>query len=183
MKPVDARITTTLQVLPRWIVALFSLHLSPLEVQVRDNMTASAEKSDVTLDGAFKDNGFEGKGTFTFKDLRLAGHTISALRANSGIDYRKTGLLLTDLTIETDDATSSTAILSLTAPREKNGYKIDVKDLNVAYRSGGALLEQCNLNLTLEPGERPVSGDLRFSARNIQFRGIGSRNLSGSWKV
>ena len=179
-KPVDVKISTTLQVLPERIDGLSSLHLSPLEVQVKDNMTASVEKSDVTVDGTFKDNTFAGKAAFNIKGLRLAGHTISRLKANSGLDYRKTGFLLTNLAIETEDATSSAAILSLTAPREKNGYKIDVKDMNVAYRNGDALLEQCDLYLTLQPGERPISGDLHFSARNIQFKGIGSQNLSGA---
>jgi hypothetical protein len=179
-KPVVAKITTALQVLPERIVALSSLYLSPLEVQGEDNIIASIEKGEVTVDGTFKDNTFEGKGAFTAKDLRLAGHTISKLKANSGIDYRKTGLLLTDLAIETEDATSSTAILNVTAPRERNGYKIDIKDVNVAYRNGDALLEQCDLYLTLQPGERPISGDLRFSARNIQWKGIGSQHLSGA---
>ncbi len=179
-KPVDVKITTVLQVLPERIVALSSLYLSPLEVQVKDNIIVSAEKSDVTLDGTFKDNAFAGKAAFNMKGLRLAGHTISGFKANSAIDYRKTGLLLTDFAIATEDATFSAATLSLTAPREKKGYEIDVKDMNVAYRSGGALLEQCDLYLTLQPGERPVSGDLRFSARNIQFKGIASRNLSGT---
>ena len=130
---------------------LLSIFL-PLEVQVKDNMTASVEKSDVTVDGTFKDNGFEGKGAFTIKGLRFAGHTISMLKGKSVIDYRKPGFLLTGLAIETEDANSSAAILSLTAPHEKTGYKIDVKDMNVAYRNGDALLEQCDLYLTLNPG-------------------------------
>jgi hypothetical protein len=181
-KPVDVKITTTLQVLPERIVALSSLHLSPLEVQVKDNMTASVEKSDVTVEGTFKDNTFAGKAAFNIKDLRLAGHTISRLKANSDIDYRKTGFLLTDLAIETEDATSSAGLLSLTPPGDKAGYKIDVKDMNVAYKTGGVLLEECDLYLTLQPDKRPVSGDLRFSAENILFNGIGSRNLSGAGK-
>jgi hypothetical protein len=181
-KPVDVKITATLRATRERIDGLSFLHFSPLEVQVKDNMTASVGKSDVTIEGTFEDNTFEGKGVFTTKDLRLAGQTISRLKANSGIDYRKTGLLLTDLAIETEDATSSAAILSLTAPREETGYKLDVKDLNVAYQKRGVLLEECDLYLTLQPDERPVSGDLRFSARNILFNGIGSRNVSGAGK-
>jgi len=179
-KPVDVKITTTLRTTRERIDGLSSLHLSPLEVQVKDNMTASVEKSDVTVEGTFKDNTFAGKGTFTIKGLRFAGHTISTLKTNFGVDYRKTGFLLTDLAIETEDATSSAGLLSLTPPGDKTGYKVDVKDMNVAYRKEGVLLEQCDLYLALQPNQRPISGDLRFSARNILFKGIGSRNLSGT---
>jgi hypothetical protein len=94
------------------------------------------------------------------KGLRLAGHTISGFKANSAIDYRKTGLLLKDLAIATEDATFSAATLSLTAPREKNGYEIDVKDMNVAYRSGGALLEQW---ICTNPSTRRKTGFWRSS--------------------
>ena len=89
---------------------------------------------------------------------------------------------MTNLNIETEDATSSAGLLSLTPPLDKTGYKIDVKDLNVAYQKRGVLLEECDLYLTLQPDKRPVSGDLRFSAKNILFNGIGSRNLSGAGK-
>ena len=179
-KPFDAKITTTLQVLPERIVVLSSLHFSPLEVQAKNNMTASVEKSEVSIEGTFEDNTFKGKGAFTAKGLRLAGHTISGFKANSGIDYRKTGLLLTDLAIETEDVTSSAGLLSLTLPGDKAEYEIDVKDMNVAYRNGDVLFEQCDLYLTLHPDQEPVSGVLRFSVRNIQSKGIGSQNLSGA---
>jgi len=178
-KPVDVKITTTLQVLPERIDGLSSLHLSPLEVQVKDNMTASVEKSDVSVEGTFKDNTFEGKGALNMTGLRFAGHKIPRLKGNSGLEYLRDGVLLTNLRIETEGATSSAAILSLTPPLDKTGYKIDVKDMNVAYKTGGVLLEECDLYLTLQPNQRPVSGDLRFSVRNILFKGIGSRNLSG----
>src|SRR4030042_6452192 len=75
-KPVDVKITTTLRTTRERIDGLSSLHLSPLEVQVKDNMTASVEKSEVTVEGTFKDNTFEGKGAFITEDLQLAGHTI-----------------------------------------------------------------------------------------------------------
>jgi len=179
-KPVDVKITTTLRATRDRIDGLSSLHLSPLEVQVKDNMTASVEKSDVTIEGTFKDNTFAGKSAFTIKGLRFAGHTVSTLKANSGIEYLRDGVFLTNLSIETEDGTSSGGLLSLTPPGDKAGYKIDVKDMNVAYRKGGVLLEECDLYLTLQPNQRPVSGDLRFSARNILFKGIGSRNLSGT---
>jgi hypothetical protein len=142
-------------------------------------MTASVEETEVTLEGTFKETTFAGKGVFNMKGLRFAGHTIRRLQANSGIDYRKTGLLLTGLAIETEDGTSSAGLLSLTPPGDA-GYKIDVRNMNVAHRNGGALLEECNLTLALQPGERPISGDLRFSARKIQFKGVDSQNLTGA---
>lgn len=179
-KPVDVKITSTLRATREGIDGLSSLHLSPLEVQLKDNMTASIEKTTVTVDGTFKDNVFSGKGAFTLKGLQFGGHMISTLKANSGINYRKTGLLLTDLAIETEDGTSSAGLLSLTPPGDKAGYKIDVKDMNVVYRNGDALLEECDLYLTVQTSKRPFSGDLRFSARNILLKGIGSRNVSGA---
>jgi len=179
-KPVDVKITTTMQVLPERVNTLSSLRLSPLEVQVKDNMTASVESGDVTLEGTFKDNTLAGKAAVNMKGLRFAGHTVSRLKAKSGVDYRKTGFLLTNLAIETEDWTSSVGLLSLTPPSDKTGYKIDVKGMNVAYRTGGVLLEECDLFLTLQPNKRPVSGDLRFWVRNILFKGIGSHNLSGA---
>lgn len=179
-KPVDMKITATLRATRERIDGSSSLHLSPLEVQVKDNVTVSMEKSEATLEGTLRDDTFQGKGVFTAKNLRLAGRTISTLKANSGIDYRKTQLLLTNLAIQTEDATSSAGLLTLTPPHDKTGYEIDINKMNVAYRIGGALLERCDLYLTLRPGERPVSGDLRFSAGNIQFKGIGFQNLSGA---
>jgi hypothetical protein len=179
-KPVDVKISTTLQVLPERIDALSSLQLSTLEVQVKDSLTASVESGDVTLDGAFQDHTFAGKAAFNMKDLRFAGHTISRLKANSGLEYSREGVLLTNLSIETEDAASSAGLLSLTLPRDKTGYKIDVEDMNVTYRKGDVLVEECDLYLTLQPNKRPVSGDLRFSARNILIKGIGSRNVSGT---
>lgn len=181
-KPVEVKIKATLRATRQRIDVLSSLHLSSLEVQVKDNMTASVEKSDVTLDGAFKQHTFAGKAAFNMKGLRLAGHAISRLKAKSGVDYRKTGFLLTDLAIETEDVTSSAATLSLTAPRDKTGYGIEVRDMNVAYRNRGALLKQCDFYLTLQSREGPVSGDFRFFAKNILINGIDSRNLSGAGK-
>jgi hypothetical protein len=180
VKPAGVKITTTLRASRERIEGLSSLHFSPLEVQVKDNMTASVENSDVTVEGTFKGNTLAGKAAVNMKGFRFAGHTIPRLKANSALEYLRDGVLLTNLNIETEDGTSSAGLLSLTPLGDKAGYKIDVKDMNVAYRKGGVLIEECDLYLALQPNQRPVSGDLRFSARNILFKGIGSQNLSGA---
>ena len=178
-KPVNMKASTTLRATQQRIDVSSSLSLSPLEIQLKDATTISFENSNVTVEGSFKGNDFSGRSSFEIKGVRFAGYTTAGLKGSSIIDYQPDAVTLTSLTLEAEEGTSSANRVNITLPRERTGYAIDVKGMNVRYRQGDPLLKQCDLQLYLHPNSNSLSGDLRFLAGNILFQGIASRNISG----
>ena len=177
--PVDVKGSASVQATPQYIDVSSSLHLSPFEIQGKDASTASIEKSDLAVDGTFKGRNFSGKCSFETRGVRFAGYTTSRLKGKSLIDYQPDTITLTSLTLEAEEGTSSANRVNITLPRERTGYAIDVKGMNIRYRQGDLLLKQCDLQLNLHPDTNSLSGDLRFSTGNILFQGIASQNISG----
>ena len=178
-KASDAKVSGTLRVASQQIDVSSSFDLSPLELQLKDGTTALLEDSHITVTGILKGNAFSGKSTLDAKGIRVADHKIARLKSGSGIDYLGDTVTLTHLTLEAEEGTLSAGRANITLPRETTGYKIDIKDLNAQYRNGEASLKQCDVLLNLHPNTKSVAGDLHFSAGNVLFQGVSSRNISG----
>ena len=179
VNPVDVKGSASVQATPQHIDLLSSLHLSPFEIRGKDASTASVGKSELAVDGTFKGRNFSGKCSFETRGVRFADYAVSRLRGTSIIDYQPDTITLTSPALEAEEGTSSANRVNIVMPREGTGYVIDIKDVNVRHRQGDPSLKQCDLHLNLHPDTNSFSGDLRFSAGNILFQGIASRNISG----
>ena len=178
-KPFDVRLSTTLRGTRERMDIISLLSLSSLEIKFKDEKTLSLNSGNVTIEGTIKDHGFSGKDLFEIEGIRFADRSIPWLKSRSSIDYQKGEMTIRNPMIETEDLSSSANHVRITMPETKPGYNVEIRSMNAAYRATEALIKEGDFHLTLSPSKETVSGDLRFSAKNILSQGITFSHVSG----
>ena len=181
-KPVDARLSALLRTIQKRLVATSLINLSPVEMKMQGGETIHFDSGSVTLDGAIEGGGFSGKNTFDIKSIRYAGHILDGVKGGSSIHYRNENFDVKNLTIETKAAKLSANQVTISLPGIKSVYILDIRGMNAAYRDREALLRESDLYLVLRLAGKSLSGDLRFTAGTILFKGIAAGNLSATSK-
>jgi hypothetical protein len=171
-KPVDARVSGSIQGIPGQFNVTSLLNLSPLEMESYGGEPLRLENVLVMMEGTMKGGTFSGKNSLEIKGLRFAGRLFPWFKSSSGIDYKENEVNLRDLRIETEETKSSAASLRITIPNTKRDYTVEIKGADAAYRTGEAAIKQADLFVGMRQDPKTISGDLRFSAGNIALQGM-----------
>jgi hypothetical protein len=178
-KPLDVRLSATLHGTQERMDIISSLSLSSLEIKFKDEKTLSLNSGNVTMEGTMKGSDFSVKNSLEIKGVRFADRSIPWLKSRSTIDYQKGEMTIRNPLIETEDLKLSANDIRITTPESKMSYTVEIKGMNAAYRATEALIKEGDFHLTLSPGKETVTGDLRFSAKNILSQGITFSHVSG----
>jgi hypothetical protein len=178
-KPANARLSATLRGTQQQMAVVSFLDLSRHEIKFKGGETVYLEGSHLMIDGIIKDSAFSGKTSFETKGIQYADYIIRGLRSSSSIDYQKNEITIKNLTSETEYIKSSATQVRITLLEKKTGYEVDITDMNVSVHDGEVVLNQCDLYLGLQPGQKSISGDLRFSLGNMMIQGMSFAQVSG----
>ena len=181
-KPFDVRLSTTLNGTRERMDIMSLLSFSSLEIKFKDEINLSLNSGNVTIEGTIKDHDFSGKNSLEIKGIRFADRSIPWLKIRSSIDYQKGEMTIRNPLIETEDLKLSAYDIRITTPESKMGYTVEIRSMNAAYRAPEALIKEGDFHLTLSPSKETVTGDLRFSAKNILSQGITFSHVSGIGK-
>ena len=178
-KPFDVRLSATLHGTQERMDIISSLSLSSLEIKFKDEKTLSLNSGNMTMEGTIKGDDFSGKNSLEIKGIQFADRSIPWLKSRSSIDYQKGEITIKNPLIETEDLKSSANHIRITTPETKTGYDVEIRSMNAAYRATEALIKEGDFHLTLLPSKETVTGDLRFSVKNILSQGITFSQVSG----
>ncbi|MFB3884156.1 MAG: DUF748 domain-containing protein [Thermodesulfobacteriota bacterium] len=179
LKPLDVRLSATLNGVQGGMDILSSLTLSSAEITFKNEKTLSIGSGSVRIDGTLKDLDFSGKSSFELTQIQFPGGTIPWFKSRFTVDSQKGEIILRDPVAETEDLKTSANHIWIRTTESKSGYRIEAGSLNAAYRATEALIKEGDFELTFLPNQEPVTGDLRFSAKNILFHGIPLAQVSG----
>jgi len=182
-KPFDVRLSTTLRGTRERMDIISLLSLSSLEIKFKEEKTLSLNSGNVTMEGTIKGSDFSGKSSLDIKGIRFADRSIPSLKSRLSIEYQKGEITIRNPIIETEDLKSSANHVRITMPETKPGYNVEIKGMDAAYRATEALIKEGDFHLTLSPSKETVSGDIRFSVKNILSQGIIFSHVSGTGRL
>jgi uncharacterized protein involved in outer membrane biogenesis len=179
-KPADIRLSIDTQGKLERIAFVSSVAVSPFEMRVKGDKSASLDSINFTVNGVIKDMVFSGKSFSEIKGIRYADFNIPGLKNSFSINYRKNLIIIKDLKVEGDNLKSSVNQIDIKMPEKKAGYVLKIMDMNASYPEKEAEVKNFDLYLNLYTGKKITSGDFDFSTGKVMFQGITSGKISGS---
>ncbi len=178
--PVDTSLSTSIQGNPRQVKTSSFLRLSPLEMRLGGGGKVSLGQSTVMIEGMMKGENFSGKNSLEIREIRFDDRFIPWLRSSYSIDYQKPQITAKNLTFETEGLMSSAKHLGILTPQTGNDYRVELKGVNTGYPEREVVVKEGDLYLGLHPDSKTISGEFRFSARNMMLQGIPFNHISGN---
>ncbi len=176
-RPAHIRLSTIMHDKAQGLGLLSSVRISPFEIKAKGQEAIYFGRSTFMVDGTLKGRVFFGKDYLEVESMRYGDYAVPGFKSSSWIAYREDGLTVKDLTIETNDVTSSAYLVKITLPENKAGYEVDIKNMNAAYPGREIELRRCNLHIDLYTAKRPT-GNFIFSAGKIVVQELSCRSIS-----
>jgi hypothetical protein len=179
-KPSDISLSVNTKGKSEKIDVISSVTLSPFEMVVKGNKTAYSDSINVHIEGSIKDTAFLGRSFFELRGIKYDDYKIPRLNGSFGVDFTKNTIAIKDLSLKTEDFTSSAGQIKIKMPEGKAGYSIDSKDVNISYPEKQIELNNFDLYADVHTGREKISGTIDFSIRKGKVQGITSGLISGT---
>jgi hypothetical protein len=177
-RPVDFRLSATATKHNQDVALSVSVSASPIYMEISKGEKLSLEGLRVMIDGMLREKAFLGKSTINSGKIQFADHSFNNLRGVFKVDYKKNIITMLEPNIKAENFSSSADLLKIDMAGSR--LLIEARKLNAAYPAEEAGLHGLDLSSTLNTMNKDRSGDLRFSAAGVKYRGFNSGRISGS---